>query len=201
MWTTLKRLKGTSAMTQLDYFRQFHNINEVDYELLTRNLKTKSFKRGDHIAIPGQTQRSLYFVKSGVQASYFESENKKHVIAFTYTPNLCAIPESFSFQQPSRYTLTCLTDSELDYLSFDQLQALFDQSQQIERLFRRMTEAVLAGMINRHIELHSMTIEERYKAFCQRSPHLLQLVPHKYIASYLGIDPTNFSKLFNQIRF
>ena len=63
-----------------------------------------------------------------------------------------------------------------------------------------MTEAILAGMINRHIELHSLTIEERFKVFCQRSPHLLQLVPHKYIASYLGIDPTNFSKLFNSVR-
>jgi hypothetical protein len=64
-----------------------------------------------------------------------------------------------------------------------------------------MTEAVLAGMINRHIELHSLSMEERYRTFCQRSAHLLHTVPHKYIASYLGIDPTNFSKLFNSVRF
>jgi hypothetical protein len=89
----------------------------------------------------------------------------------------------------------------MDYITFDELQKLFDQSQQIERLFRRITEVVLAGMINRHIELHSMSIEERFKTFCQRSPHLLQLAPHKYIASYLNIDPTNFSKLFNNVKF
>ncbi|MDZ7645793.1 MAG: hypothetical protein U5K54_00700 [Cytophagales bacterium] len=78
---------------------------------------------------------------------------------------------------------------------------MFDQSQNIERLFRKMTEALLAGIINRHIELQSLSIEERYKTFCQRSPHLLQLVPHKFIASYLGIDPTNFSKLYNKVKF
>ncbi len=133
--------------------------------------------------------------------SYFDAENKTHVIAFTYSPNLCAIPESFSFQTPSKYFLSCLTDSELTYITFDELQRLFEKSQAIERLFRRMTEAVLAGIINRHTELHSMTMEERYKAFCQRSPHLLQLVPHNYIASYLSIDPTNFSKLFNNVKF
>jgi hypothetical protein len=44
-------------------------------------------------------------------------------------------------------------------------------------------------------------MEERYKAFCRRSAHLLQRVPHKYIASYLGIDATNFSKLYNTVRF
>lgn len=188
-------------MKQQEYFNIFHEIGTTDYDLLTKNLKTKVFKKGDFITVPGLTQRELYFVKSGVQMSYFDTENKTHVIAFTYPPNLCAIPESFSFQIPSKYFLTCLTDSELEYITFEELQILFDQSQQIERLFRRMTEAVLAGIINRHIELHSMTIEERYKTFCQRSPHLLQLVPHKYIASYLGIDPTNFSKLFNSIKF
>lgn len=188
-------------MERLEYFKLFHDISTADYDLLTQNLKTKTFRKGDFITVPGQTQRELYFVKSGVQMSYFDSENKTHVIAFTYAPNLCAIPESFSFQIPSKYFLTCLTDSELEYITFDDLQKLFDQSQEIERLFRRITEAVLAGMINRHIELHSMTITERYKTFCQRSPHLLQIVPHKYIASYLDIDPTNFSKLFNGVKF
>ncbi|AKK71961.1 cyclic nucleotide-binding protein [Chryseobacterium gallinarum] len=188
-------------MERLEYFKLFHDIGTADHDLLTRNLKTKTFKKGDFITLAGQTQRELYFVKTGVQMSYFDTDSKTHVMAFTYPPNLCAIPESFQFQTPSKYFLTCLTDSELDYITFDELQKLFDQSQQIERLFRRMTEAVLAGIINRHIELHSMTIEERYKSFCQRSSHLLQLVPHKYIASYLGIDPTNFSKLFNTVKF
>lgn len=188
-------------MEQHEYFKQFYDIGNADYKLLTKNLKTKTLKKGDFITVAGQTQRELYFVKSGVQMSFFDADNKTHVIAFTYPPNLCAIPESFSFQTPSPYFLTCLTNSELNYITFEELQKLFDQSQQIERLFRRMTEAVLAGVINRHIELHSMTIEERYKTFCQRSPHLFQLVPHKFIASYLGIAPTNFSKLFNTVKF
>lgn len=188
-------------MERYESFKQFYDIPTADYDLLTKNLKTRTFKKGDFITVAGQTQRELYFVKSGVQMSFFDADNKTHVIAFTYPPNLCAIPESFSFQIPSKYFLTCLTDSELDYITFEELQKLFDQSQPIERLFRRMTEAVLAGIINRHIELHSMTIEERYKTFCQRSPHLFQLVQHKYLASYLGIDPTNFSKLFNSVKF
>lgn len=188
-------------MNLYEYFQRFHELPGADYELLAGNLKAKSFKKGEYITLIGQTQRELYFVKSGVQMSYFDAEDKTHVLAFTYAPGLCAVPESFHGQTPSRCALKCLADSELDSISFDELQRLFDQSRQIERLFRRMTEAVLAGMISRHIELHSMSIEERYKAFCRRSPHLLQLVPHKYIASYLGINPTNFSKLFNSVRF
>ncbi|MFN3940601.1 MAG: Crp/Fnr family transcriptional regulator, partial [Chitinophagales bacterium] len=164
-------------------------------------LKTKLFKKGELIIAPGQIQKELYFVRSGEQMSYFTANDKMQVIAFTYAPNLCAIPESFALQTPSQYFLTCLSHSELEYITFTDLQKLFDQSQQIERLFRKITEHVLAGIINRHIELHSLTMEERYKIFCKRSPHLLQRVPHKYIASYLGIDSTNFSKLFNNVKF
>lgn len=187
-------------MNRHEYFKRFHDIGSDDFERLTQNLKSKSFKKGESITVPGQIQRELYFVNKGVQMSFFDAEDKAHVIAFTYPPDLCAIPDSFQFQTPSRYFLTALTDSEMEYITFDELQRLFDESQQIERLFRRMTEAVLAGMINRHTELHRLTIEERYKRFCQRSAHLLQLVPHKYIASYLGINPTNFSKLFNSVK-
>ena len=119
----------------------------------------------------------------------------------TYPYSFCAIPGTFTFQKPSKYYLTCLTDSEIDCLTHPDLQKLFDQSQQLERLFRRMMEAVFEGFLDRFIEMRSTTIEERFKAFCQRSPHLLQIVPHKHIASYLGIDPTNFSKLFNTVQF
>ncbi len=187
-------------MERLKYFKQFSDIGLSDYKLFMDQLKSKTFKKNEHITIPGQVQKNLYLVKSGVQMSYFEAERKTHVIAFTYHFNLCAIPESFFFQKPSSYYLTCISDSELEYIEFDELQNLFEESQPIERLFRKMSEAVLSGLINRHIELHSLTIEERFKTFCTRSPHLLQLVPHKFIASYLGIDATNFSKLYNNIK-
>ncbi|MBC9934700.1 Crp/Fnr family transcriptional regulator [Chitinophaga qingshengii] len=187
-------------MERYDYFRQFHDISPADYGQLTDHLQQRSFKKGEMIVVPGQTQRDLYFVKSGVQMAYADAGDKTYVIDFSYTPFLCAIAESFSFQVPSKYFLTCLTDSELEYLSYEQLQILLDQSQSIERLFRRLIEGMLADMVDLHINLRAMTIEERYRSFCRRNPQLLQLVPHKYIASYLGIDPTNFSKLFNQVK-
>ena len=183
------------------YLNNFYKISTADYQLLIEKFKTKSFKKNEFLCMPGQVQKVLYFVKSGVQMSYFDAANKSHVIAFTYPPNFCAIPDSFSFQKPSNYFLTCLTESELDYISFEDLQSVFEQSQVLERLFRKMTETVLGGILNRHVELHALTIEDRFIAFCQRSPQLLQLVPHKYIASYLGIDPTNFSKLYNSVKF
>lgn len=178
----------------------FRSLPENDLHLLIKKLKPKSFKKGAPLVEVGAVQRELYFIKSGIQMAYFNSLEKDYVMAFTQCPDLCAIPDSFSFQTPFHFRLVAITASEVDSLTYVDLQTLFDQSPALERLFRRMTEKILAGIITRHVELHSLTMEERFKAFCKRSPHLLKEVPHKYLASYLGIDPTNFSKLFNSVR-
>ena len=65
---------------------------------------------------------------------------------------------------------------------------------------RKATEKVLTGLIQRHYELLALSMEERFKALMQRSPHLLNMVPQKYLASYLGIDSTNFSKLLGKVK-
>jgi CRP-like cAMP-binding protein len=184
----------------LDFLNRFHPLTNVDFELLTKDLPIRKAQKGEWLVVPGQVQRELYFVQKGVQMSYYEAEDKLHVIAFTYPPNLCAIPDSFLFQHKSKFYLKCLADSEFLVLSYDRLQQIFDQSRNIETFFRRANEGLLAATIDRHLEFHTLTMEERYRTFCQRSAHLLQIVPHKYIASYLGIDATNFSKLFNTIK-
>jgi CRP-like cAMP-binding protein len=184
----------------LRFLQQFYAISPGDFELLAACFKPRQFSKGEIIISPGQVQREVLFVEEGIQMSYYESETKHHVIAFTYPPNLCAIPESFCFQLPSKHYLKCMTDSRFSSISFDDLQKIFASSQIMERLFRKLAEAMLAGLINRHVELHALTMEERYLAFCTRSAHLLHIIPHKYIASYLAIDPTNFSKLYNTVK-
>ena len=182
------------------YLKQFHEIDEAAFELLASEFKPKTFRKSEFIIREGDVQKDLLFVTAGTQMSFFEGQHKIHVVAFTYAPGLCAIPDSFMLQMPSKYCLQCLSDSEFYSLSYARLQAALDASHSLERLFRRMAEAVLAGIISRHIELHSLGIEERFRNFSRRSPHLFQMVPHKYIASYLDIDPTNFSKLYNSVK-
>lgn len=170
------------------------------YAAFEEKLTQRRFKKGDFIINPGEIQKELLFVQIGVQMAFYENTKKTYVMAFTYPPDFCAIPDSFSFQKPSNYHLQCLSDSEMLAIKHDDLSLLFDQHHELDRLFRKMTEAVLAGVLSRHLELQTDNIEDRFRTFCHRSPHLLQLVPHKYLASYLNIDATNFSKLYNSIR-
>lgn len=103
---------------QYEFIKSIHNINEDDYQLFTKDFKAKKYKKGDHVVSPGQTENQIYFIKSGVQMYHFDAKDKINILGFSSAPNFCAIPESFFFQKPARYYLTCLEDTELDYLTF-----------------------------------------------------------------------------------
>jgi hypothetical protein len=63
------------------YLNQFHPLPEADYGQLAATLKTKYAAKGLSLVTPGQVQRELYFVRSGVQMSFFEADPHPQVIA------------------------------------------------------------------------------------------------------------------------
>ena len=84
--------------------------------------------------------------------------------------------------------------------TFRQVQTLMDEFHGIERLIRLAVSHSLRGVLERQTELISFSAEEKFRILLKRSPHVLQIIPHKYLASYLGIDPSTFSKLLSSVR-
>ena len=90
-----------------------------------------------------------------------------------------------------------MEDSSVEHITYEDLTTLFDASREIERAYRILTEKILASVLKRHMDLSCLSIEERFRQIVIKRSELFSLVQHKYIASYLNIDPTNFSKLYN----
>ncbi len=146
-------------------------------------------------------EKYLYFVLEGVQRAYYVGEDgKEATLVFTYAPSFGGIADSFLLQAPSRYWYETLTPSRFLRTTFQQLDELMLQHHSLERLIRQLSNQALAGALARQIELQSLAAEDRFRALLHRSPQLLQLVPHKYIANYLGMDASNFSKFLGTIR-
>ena len=180
--------------------KMLHAIHPLEAEAmdcLLSDWQEVSFKRNELITQAGQVQRDMLFMVEGLQRSYYIKNDREFVIAFTYPPSFSGIPESFLTQQPSKYFLQAVTDGKMLKLPWERLEAACQAQPSIERLLRQATAQVLGGLVQRHYELLAFSMEERFTAFMERSAHLINLVPHKQLASYLGIDPTNFSKLLN----
>ena len=72
---------------------------------------------------------------------------------------------------------------------------MFDSHKGIERWGRIFNSKILIGMARRQIEVRAYSAEERFDRLQNDSPHIFQLVPQKYLASYLGMTPETFSRL------
>ncbi|MCX2745588.1 cyclic nucleotide-binding domain-containing protein [Mangrovivirga sp. M17] len=183
-----------------DFLNKIHPIDQDILDKYISHWTEFDVSKKTIMTAPGETERFMYFVLEGVQKSYYLNKNKQHIIAFTYPPSFSGIPESFLTQTPSKYYLETITDSSFLRISFEKHQQLMDDHREIETLFRKAAEYFLIGMVQRHYELMAFDISERFKSFAKRSPHLFSLIPHRDIASYLRIDSTNFSKLYNTIK-
>ncbi len=181
------------------FLSDIYEVNDTILDDYLSHWSEYSAPRKTVISEPEKTERYLYFVVDGIQKSYYLHDGKQHVMFFAYAPSFSGVVESFLTQTPSKYYLETITNSTFLRITYKKHQELLQQHRELETLFRKITELFLLGLIERHHELLAFNVETRFKKFIQRSGHLLNMVAQKDIASYLRIDPTNFSKLINSI--
>lgn len=165
------------------------------WELFTAKRKTILTAAGEH-------ERYLYFVLEGIQRVFYLTEDgaKEATLVFTYAPSLSGVAGAFLTQTPSLFYLETLTASKFLRLSYQQFTQLRAKEPAINDLMFRMAGEAMQGVLFRQAELQTASAEAKFRALLSRSPHVLNLIPHKYLASYLGIDPTTFSKLLGKVR-
>jgi CRP-like cAMP-binding protein len=158
-------------------------------------------KRKTLLTRAGDTERYLYFVLEGVQRACFVGDDgREATLVFMYPPSFAGVADSFLLQKPARYYFETLTPSTFLRTTYAQVDALLQRHPALQRMILQAVSLTLEGTLSRQIELQCYTAEEKFRALLQRSPHMLTLVPHKYLANYIGVDATNFSKLLHKIR-
>ncbi len=176
-------------------------LSEKEWTAFSSIWTECSAKRKEQLTVAGEKEKYLYFVIEGIQrVYYFDEQNREATLVFTYAPSFGGVLDSIMMQQPSKYYYETLTPSKFLRAPFEELFRLMEEHAAIEKLVRKGVTASLSGVMDRLVELQCYSSEERFKKLLQRSPHILQLIPHKYLANYIGIDATNFSKLINRVR-
>lgn len=178
-----------------------HPLSEEVWQEYESIWQPFSAKRKELLTAAGDTERHLYFVLEGIQRAWYVNEHgKEATIVFMYPPSFSGVADSFLLQQPSRFYFETLTPSRFLRTSWQQLNALMLRHHEMDTLLRKGVSHTLAGVLERQVELLCFSAEEKFKTLLTRSPHVLRMIPHKYLASYLGIDATTFSKLLGTVR-
>jgi CRP-like cAMP-binding protein len=157
--------------------------------------------RKENLSEPGQVEQYTYFVFEGIQRLYYlDKEGREATVVLTYEGDFGGVLDSFLLQKPSKYYYETLSNSELIRCRYSDYMRVLAAHPNFKLIFDKALYQVFSGTMMRLAELQSHTSEEKFKKLLARSPHVLNKIPHKYLANYIGIDATNFSKLINTVK-
>jgi CRP-like cAMP-binding protein len=184
-----------------DFIYGIHPLREEEWAAFHDAWQPWACKRKTLLTNSGDTERYLYFVLEGVQRGYYVGvDGVEATIVFTYPYSFSGVADSFLTQTPSHYFLETLTPSSFLRTTYRQVEELMERYPALRHMVLKATAFAFKGVLERQVEIQCFSAEQKFRQLLRRSPHLLNLIPHKYLASYLGIDATTFSKLLGKVR-
>ena len=171
-------------------------LSEAEQQHFLSLLKPKSYTRKQFILQDGQVCKSSTFVTKGCLRGFtVDQHGLEHVINFAPVGWWIADMYSLLTQKPGTLNIEATEDAEVLLLSKANQEQLYQDIPKFERFFRIITENSLIAYQQRTIDNLSLAAEERYTNFCKRYPSLIQTLPKKQIASYIGVTPEFFSRM------
>ncbi|MCO5948505.1 Crp/Fnr family transcriptional regulator [Mucilaginibacter flavidus] len=175
---------------------KYIHLDEAERDIFMSHLKPIQIKRKQFTLNEGEICRNSVFVTNGCLRGFTVDKNGiEHVLSFAPLGWWIADMYSLISQKPGILNIEALEDTEGIILSKTNQEKLYHEVPKFERFFRILTENSLVANQQRIVDNMSLTAEERYGIFCKRYPTLIDYLPQKQIASYIGVTPEFFSRM------
>jgi len=149
--------------------------------------RTLKFKKGEILQCTEELNSKVYFVRKGLLRSYCIDEKcKEHI--FMFAPEGWTMGDATSADTPTELFIDALENTEC------LVREKNPQRDGTPNRFKALANRMLV-LQRRVLMMMSASAIERYEHFETTYPDLLQRVPQKMIAAYLGITPEALSKI------
>lgn len=178
---------------------ELHN----DWQNMLSEIGTvKQVKSQETVVYYQETVNTLYVVLQGglVLLHVNPNSGKERAINFFipgYHP-IATVSESYVYGTPSKYQLKAFTNTKLIALNKQSVERYLHEKGNYETFLNYGIRSLIDKNELRAM-LISLTSEEMLKHLYKQSPQVLQNVPSKYIADFLGITPQWLSKLKHKL--
>lgn len=172
------------------------SLTPEEQTLFLSLTETKTYKAKTILLKAGEVCTHSFFVTKGILRSYTIDENGvEHVMSFACPGWWIADMYSYLSQRPGQLYIEVNEDAEVVLLSKENQEQLYNAIPKTERFFRILIENSLVANQQRLIDNLSFTAEARYDKFTKKYKELVNCLPQKQIASYIGVTPEFFSKM------
>ncbi len=159
-----------------------------------------SFAKGDFILKQREIASSYLIMESGLMRSFAYDYNGNDISTEFFCDYEIVIDVLSLFKRvPTSENIQALTDCSCWKIDFDVFQELFHSIDGFSEWGRFWMTGRLFHFKQRSLEMVTISAKERYQQLIQEKPQVVLQSPLKYIASYLGITDTSFSRIRKEI--
>ncbi len=167
-------------------------IQEAHYEV--------RFKKGDYILKKGEISQGYLILQSGLMRSFAWDYNGDDITTDFFSDNEVVIDVLSLFQRiPSQENIQALTDCICWKINYETFQELYHTIPGFSEWGRLWMTNRMFHFKQRMVEMVTLSAKDRYLQLIKEKPNLLLQAPLKYIARYLGITDTSFSRIRKEI--
>lgn len=183
--------------------RNFSKISTEKVSDLYAIAEIKTFKRNVLLIEFNKPCKYIFFVLEGLLASkYLMPNGETHIKNFFCELDFATSTVSALTNEPSKFSIETLEKTTVLIFSYEEYKQLIMNSEELMKFYVNYLEQkwVIENEY-RQLSFATQTAEERYKRFLINHYHLLNRVSLHNIASYLGITPTQLSRIRKNYKF
>jgi CRP-like cAMP-binding protein len=179
----------------LAFLDQIHPLSSSLQEHLSSIIRKKTFQRKEFLLEAGGVSRQIFFIEHGIVRCFYMLGEREISAWFMQENDVVVAVDSFFGVVPSAEFIQALEPTSVLYITHDQLEEVYQRFPSFNANGRILLTHYYRLSEQRAISMRSQKSKQRYAFLLQNHPDLLQRVPRKHLASYLGITEATLSHI------
>lgn len=169
-------------------------------ELFNRYFERIIVKKNTFLIQEGESEKYSYFIFSGIARCWvLNHKGEEQTFWFCKEGTFSMSNISFTLKEKSDFNVQVLVDSELYRIDREQVVKLYEAIPALKPVFEGLTAMLLDRLLKRNIDLIKNSPEQYYLQMMAEYGSVLNYIPLKDVASYLGITPQALSRIRKRI--
>jgi len=182
------------------YLNQISPLRQDTIQSLSELFIPTILEENEFFVKEGKYAQGIGFLETGIARAFFvNKEGKEYNKQFFVGPTLIGAYSSLLTKQKNKIAQQTLTECKIWKAPFHDIELLYTKYHDFERLGRKIAEHYFLEKEKKEIEMALLDAEKRYLILREEFPGLEMKIPQYHIASYLGISPTQLSRVRNKM--